>query len=148
MASDEFSQSQNGKTQNQTSDQLDFERKEILVTFAGSDETGVTAAESVESEDEEEEFDWQVEQDVFTEEAVGLEAPTYGFASKRSGVLGRLQPELHDVVDLRDADKTPETERRKLRMEDEQQRFSDDHYLCVWHKNTFDFPWRLFSETW
>ncbi len=81
-------------------------------------------------DEEEEEFDWQIEQEVFNEEEkVSLEAPRYGFAGKRQGVLGRLQDELHDVIDLKDADKVPMRERRSLRMEDEQQHFSDDHYL-------------------
>ncbi len=56
-------------------------------------------------------------------------APRYGFAHKRSGVLGRLQSELTDIIDLKDADSVPVQERSKLRKEHEQEHFSEDHYL-------------------
>ena len=42
-------------------------------------------------EDDEEDFDWQIEQQPYTEEDVSVEGPKYGFAHQRSGVLKRLQ---------------------------------------------------------
>ena len=40
---------------------------------------------------------------------VSAGGPTYGFAGQKYGVIGRMQSELHDVIDLKDADKTPES---------------------------------------
>ena len=39
------------------------------------------------------------------------------------------QTELHDIIDLPDADHMTFTQRRSLRITDEQQHFEDDHYL-------------------
>ena len=41
--------------------------------------------------EEEEEFDWSIEQTPYTEQASPLDAPRYGFASQKSGVFQRLQ---------------------------------------------------------
>ena len=46
---------------------------------------------SEEAEDQEEEFDWFIEQTPFTEQASPLDAPKYGFANQKSGVFQRLQ---------------------------------------------------------
>ena len=62
-------------------------------------------------------------------DCVSIGAPTYGFAGQKSGIVGRMQSELHDIIDLKEADKVPVTERRVLRMQDELDHFDDDHYL-------------------
>ncbi|XP_019741360.1 protein SHQ1 homolog, partial [Hippocampus comes] len=82
--------------------------------------------------EDEEEFDWQVEQEVYVErseeELSALQK--YGFGNKRSGVFGRLQEELSDVVDVKNPDSTTTTERRRARLEAEAEAFSPDHYLA------------------
>ena len=42
---------------------------------------------------------------------------------------GLLQSELTDVIDLKDADNVSESQRRVLRLADEDDKFDDDHYL-------------------
>uniref|UniRef100_A0A671SIJ8 Protein SHQ1 homolog n=1 Tax=Sinocyclocheilus anshuiensis TaxID=1608454 RepID=A0A671SIJ8_9TELE len=62
-----------------------------------------------EEEDEEEEFDWQIEQEVYTETPAETlkEYHNYGFGNLRSGVFfARLQEELNEVIDLKDPDNT------------------------------------------
>ncbi|OCT85918.1 hypothetical protein XELAEV_18024088mg [Xenopus laevis] len=82
--------------------------------------------------EEEDEFDWQIEQTPFvepTEEALQSQC-TYGFGNLRSGVFGRLQEELNDVIDLRDPDVTPASERTRRRLAAEKMKFDPDHYLA------------------
>lgn len=55
--------------------------------------------ESPDSEDEEE-FDWHVEQHPFHEEEVSLDAPKYGFANQRSGVFLKLQVKGQNIFYL------------------------------------------------
>ena len=44
------------------------------------------------AEEEEEEFDWQIEQHPFEEnDEIPLDSPKYGFANQKSGFLSRLQ---------------------------------------------------------
>ena len=96
----------------------------------GSSSVSDTGAHDCERDgDEVGEFDWQIEQEPYTEGSVTIGAPTYGFAGQRSGVVGRMQSELHDVIDLKRADKVAISDRRALRMQDEQEHFNDDHYL-------------------
>ncbi|XP_077385890.1 protein SHQ1 homolog [Festucalex cinctus] len=84
-----------------------------------------------EAEDEED-FDWQVEQEVYVErseeELSGLQK--YGFGNKRSGVFARLQEELSDVIDVKNPDKATIAERRQTRLNAEALAFSPDHYLA------------------
>ena len=47
--------------------------------------------EAEEEQDEEEEFDWSIEQTPYTEQASPLDSPRYGFANQKSGVFQRLQ---------------------------------------------------------
>ena len=41
--------------------------------------------------EEEEEFDWSIEQSPYTEQASPLDSPRYGFANQKSGVFQRLK---------------------------------------------------------
>uniref|UniRef100_A0A3B3X2J6 Protein SHQ1 homolog n=1 Tax=Poecilia mexicana TaxID=48701 RepID=A0A3B3X2J6_9TELE len=54
----------------------------------------------------------------------------YGFANQRSGVFGRLQEELSDVIDVKNPEETLASERRRARLEAEALAFSSDHYLA------------------
>uniref|UniRef100_A0A8C7LMW5 Protein SHQ1 homolog n=1 Tax=Oncorhynchus kisutch TaxID=8019 RepID=A0A8C7LMW5_ONCKI len=85
-----------------------------------------------EEEDDEEEFDWQVEQEVYmdTSEEQLKELQKYGFGSQRSGVFTRLQEELSDVIDIQNPDRTTGSERRRKRLDAETSIFCPDHYLA------------------
>ncbi|XP_070707827.1 protein SHQ1 homolog isoform X2 [Pempheris klunzingeri] len=89
-------------------------------------------AGEAEDEDDEEEFDWQVEQEVYKEsceeELRGQQK--YGFGNQRSGVFARLQEELCDVTDVKNPDGTTAAERRQARLQAEDADFSADHYLA------------------
>ncbi|NXQ34250.1 SHQ1 protein, partial [Alaudala cheleensis] len=80
-------------------------------------------------EENEEEFDWEVEQIPYEESTSALQHP-YGFGNLRSGVFQRLQDELSDVIDLKDPDQTPAKERRRRRLAAEAAKFEPDHYLA------------------
>ncbi|XP_044157404.1 protein SHQ1 homolog [Bufo gargarizans] len=83
-------------------------------------------------EDDEEEFDWQIEQTPYEEpssDAINAHCG-YGFGNLRVGVFGRLQEELNDVIDLRDPDVTPASERTQRRLAAETAKFDPDHYLA------------------
>ncbi|KAM8867428.1 LOW QUALITY PROTEIN: protein SHQ1 homolog [Synchiropus picturatus] len=85
-----------------------------------------------EDEEDEEEFDWQVEQEAYTErseeELAALQK--YGFGNQRSGVFDRLQEELSDVIDVKNPEATTTAERRRARLHAEAAAFSSDHYLA------------------
>ncbi|NXJ82122.1 SHQ1 protein, partial [Trogon melanurus] len=84
------------------------------------------------SEEEEEEFDWEIEQTPYKESAEST-LPVqyhYGFGNLRSGVFQRLQDELSDVIDIKDPDQTPVDERRRKRLAAEAAKFDPDHYLA------------------
>ncbi|NXY44427.1 SHQ1 protein, partial [Ceuthmochares aereus] len=83
-------------------------------------------------EEEEEEFDWEVEQTPYKESAEST-LPLqyhYGFGNLRSGVFQRLQDELSDVIDIKDPDQTPVDGRTRRRLEAEAAKFDPDHYLA------------------
>uniref|UniRef100_A0A8C9EZS7 Protein SHQ1 homolog n=1 Tax=Pavo cristatus TaxID=9049 RepID=A0A8C9EZS7_PAVCR len=83
-------------------------------------------------EEEEEEFDWEIEQTLY-EEAAESPLPLqcyYGFGSLRSGLFRRLQDELGDIIDVKDPDQTPPDERKMKRLEAEAAKFDPDHYLA------------------
>ncbi|XP_074008503.1 protein SHQ1 homolog isoform X1 [Numenius arquata] len=91
-----------------------------------------TAASAELSEEEEEEFDWELEQTPYKESAE-ITLPLqyrYGFGNLRSGVFQRLQDELSDVIDIKDPDQTPVDERRRKRLAAEAAKFDPDHYLA------------------
>ncbi|XP_043098092.1 protein SHQ1 homolog [Puntigrus tetrazona] len=84
-----------------------------------------------EEEDEEEEFDWQIEQTVYTETPAETlkEYHKYGFGNLRSGVFTRLQEELNEVIDVKDPDNTAPELRRRNRLDAETTIFCTDHYM-------------------
>ncbi|KAM7423171.1 hypothetical protein PAMA_010954 [Pampus argenteus] len=83
-------------------------------------------------EEDEEDFDWQVEQEVYTEssEEEMRTLQKYGFGNQRSGVFARLQEELSEVIDVKNPERTTVAERRQARLEVEASAFSPDHYLA------------------
>ncbi|KAK2862576.1 hypothetical protein Q5P01_002109 [Channa striata] len=85
-----------------------------------------------ELEDEEEEFDWQVEQEVYKErsEEELSTLQKYGFGNQRCGVFARLQEELSDVIDIKNPEGSTAAERRQARLEADASAFSPDHYLA------------------
>lgn len=87
---------------------------------------------AVTEEEEEEEFDWQIDQTpyvVTTEEELNSLCK-YGFGNQRAGVFTRLQDELGDVIDVKSPDNTTAAERRQNRLAAEQAKFDPDHYLA------------------
>ncbi|RXN03855.1 SHQ1-like protein [Labeo rohita] len=84
-----------------------------------------------EEEHEEDEFDWQIEQEVYTETPAETlkEYHKYGFGNLRSGVFTRLQEELNEVTDVKDPDNTAPELRRRNRLDAETTVFCADHYL-------------------
>ncbi|NWR08892.1 SHQ1 protein, partial [Paradoxornis webbianus] len=87
------------------------------------------AASAELSDEDEEEFDWEMEQIPYEESTPALQHP-YGFGNLRSGVFQRLQDELSDVIDIKDPDQTPAQERRRKRLAAEAAKFEPDHYLA------------------
>ncbi|XP_053455025.1 protein SHQ1 homolog isoform X2 [Nycticebus coucang] len=83
-------------------------------------------------ENDDEEFDWEIEQIPYEEVAESALNPEchYGFGNLRSGVVHRLQDELSDVIDIKDPDFTPAAERRQKRLAAELAKFDPDHYLA------------------
>ncbi|KAM4650969.1 protein SHQ1 homolog [Discoglossus pictus] len=94
------------------------------------DEIGSSNGQQGDAEDDD--FDWQIEQTPYEEptaDVLHLQY-TYGFGNLRTGVFKRLQEELNDIIDLRDPDITPASERTRRRLAAEQDKFDPDHYLA------------------
>ncbi|ELR45104.1 Protein SHQ1-like protein [Bos mutus] len=83
-------------------------------------------------EDDDDEFDWEIEQSPYEEVPESALNPNcrYGFGNLRSGVFQRLQDELSDVIDIKDPDFTSAAERRQKRLAAELAKFDPDHYLA------------------
>ncbi|KAM5232097.1 protein SHQ1 homolog isoform 1-T1 [Hipposideros larvatus] len=96
------------------------------------DEIGTSAVSEEGGEDDDEEFNWEIEQfpyEEVSESALKLQCH-YGFGDLRSGVFQRLQDEFSDVIDIKDPDFTPAAERRQKRLAAELTKFDPDHYLA------------------
>lgn len=87
---------------------------------------------SEEGADEDSDFDWEIEQTPYEEvsESALQSQCHYGFGNLRAGVVQRLQDELSEVIDIKDPDFTPLTERRQKRLAAELAKFDPDHYLA------------------
>ncbi|XP_036427437.1 protein SHQ1 homolog [Colossoma macropomum] len=85
-----------------------------------------------EGEDEEEDFDWQLEQEAYVESSEDdlKKLQKYGFGNLRTGVFSRLQEELSDVTDVEDPENSTPAMRRRNRLDAETTIFCADHYLC------------------
>ncbi|NWX83378.1 SHQ1 protein, partial [Nothoprocta pentlandii] len=84
------------------------------------------------SEEEEDDFDWEIEQTPYEETAESAlqQKYCYGFGNLHSEVLQRLQDELTEVIDIKDPDRVPVSERRRKRLAAEVAKFDPDHYLA------------------
>ncbi|KAF6732315.1 SHQ1-like protein [Oryzias melastigma] len=83
--------------------------KPLVEDLSGAEGSGNAGGQ----EEDEEEFDWQIEQEVYkekSEEELGL-LQKYGFANQRCGVFHRLQEELCEVIDLKNPEGTSAAER-------------------------------------
>ncbi|XP_062441506.1 protein SHQ1 homolog isoform X2 [Rhea pennata] len=82
--------------------------------------------------EEEEEFDWEIEQTPYEETAESTlqQQYCYGFGNLYSAVFQRLQDELSDIIDIKDPDRVPVDERRRRRLAAEAAKFDPDHYLA------------------
>ncbi|GAB1291114.1 Protein SHQ1 homolog [Apodemus speciosus] len=96
------------------------------------EEIGASAVSEDGADDEDEEFDWEIEQTPYEEvsESTLRSQCHYGFGNLRAGVVQRLQDELSEVIDIKDPDFTPVTERRQRRLAAELAKFDPDHYLA------------------
>ncbi|XP_037656305.1 protein SHQ1 homolog [Choloepus didactylus] len=96
------------------------------------EEIGASEVSEEGVDDDDEEFDWQIEQSPYEEVSESALNPQcyYGFGNLRSGVFQRLQDELSDVIDIKDPDFTPAAERRQKRVAAELAKFDPDHYLA------------------
>ncbi|XP_054451789.1 protein SHQ1 homolog [Pteronotus mesoamericanus] len=96
------------------------------------EEIGASDVSEEDLEDDNDEFDWEIEQSPYkevSESALNLQGH-YGFGGLRSGVFQRLQDEFSDVIDIKDPDFTPAAERRQKRLAAEMAKFDPDHYLA------------------
>nr|XP_051707431.1 protein SHQ1 homolog isoform X4 [Oryctolagus cuniculus] len=96
------------------------------------EEIGISEVSGEVEDDDDEEFDWEIEQTPYEEASESPLNPQchYGFGNLRSGVVHRLQDELSDVIDIKDPDFTPAAERRQKRLAAELAKFDPDHYLA------------------
>ncbi|XP_012379789.1 protein SHQ1 homolog isoform X2 [Dasypus novemcinctus] len=96
------------------------------------EEIGASEVSEEGAEDDDEEFDWQIEQSPYEEVSESALNPQcfYGFGNLRSGVFQRLQDELSEVIDIKDPDFTCAAERRQKRLAAELAKFDPDHYLA------------------
>ncbi|KAH9407097.1 Hsp90 cochaperone shq1 [Tyrophagus putrescentiae] len=86
------------------------------------------------AEEEEEDFDWNIEQKLPEEEN-----KPYGFANRYSGVLERLGAELAaELVDLKEPGRKSRAERRAERIAAEEADFDEDHYVADLYDNDED----------
>ncbi|XP_058258724.1 protein SHQ1 homolog isoform X1 [Hemibagrus wyckioides] len=85
-----------------------------------------------EDKDEEDDFDWQLEQQPYIESSEEdlKKLQKYGFGNLRTGVFSRLQEELSEVIDVEDPENSTPAERRSDRLNAETTIFCTDHYLC------------------
>ncbi|XP_065791359.1 protein SHQ1 homolog [Muntiacus reevesi] len=96
------------------------------------EEIGASEVSEEGVEDDDDEFDWEIEQSPYEEVPESALNPNcrYGFGNLRSGVFQRLQDELSDVIDIKDPDFTSAAERRQKRLAAELAKFDPDHYLA------------------
>lgn len=89
------------------------------------------ADDEAEADDDESEFDWFFEQKVNESPCLLLNSgPSYGFANRKSNVLKELMTGLPELLDLKDPDHVPASERRTLREQQEREEFNCEHYLA------------------
>ncbi|XP_010214371.1 PREDICTED: protein SHQ1 homolog [Tinamus guttatus] len=92
----------------------------------------IAASAHLSEEEDDDDFDWEIEQTPYEETAESTlqQKYCYGFGNLHSAVLQRLQDELTDVIDIKDPDRVPVSERRRKRLAAEAAKFDPDHYLA------------------
>ena len=115
-----------------------FEGLDLLTKLLSTNENNkfikplieVIGGENSASEEIDENFEWNLEQEVRQEsDELALSGEKYGFADQYSGVMARVSDEFYDLIDLKDAEHKSPSQRRRERLESETKDFSDDHYL-------------------
>ena len=89
--------------------------------------------EAVVDIDEDDDFDWNIEQELPTDEFTGstlLGTEGYGFARRKTGIIEKIGIEAKEICDIKEPGKKSISERRELRILDEESKFSEDHYLA------------------
>jgi len=68
-----------------------------IFKFPGEPRNQEAEEDQDDNDDDDEDFDWQIEQTLYTDEdtVLKVDAPTYGFANRRSGVFQRLQVKVY-----------------------------------------------------
>ncbi|XP_062852788.1 protein SHQ1 homolog [Trichomycterus rosablanca] len=89
-----------------------------------------SSSEAGQEDEDEEEFDWQVEQQPYVESSEEdlKKLQKYGFGNLRTGVFSRLQEELTELIDVEDPENCTPAQRRDDRLNSETI-FCADHYL-------------------
>lgn len=79
----------------------------------------------------EDSIDWYFEQDPVRDAIPECVTGTcsYGFANKKSGIITKIQDEFIGVFDIKNPDSVDGDKRTCSRVQQEQEKFSDDHYL-------------------
>lgn len=95
--------------------------------------------ELTENSEGETQFEWFIPQNIWTEEDEKkcLMGEKYGFANTKTGILSRFKDEgiLDDILDVEDPEHKTPTERRKERIQKEQNDFDDEFYLDCLYEN-------------
>ncbi|XP_065885134.1 protein SHQ1 homolog isoform X2 [Dysidea avara] len=107
---------------------------EVLDASSSGDSKGACVC----VDDEDDEFDWSIEQTLPEEDTTVSSLLNnkvhYGFANQYSGVLSKLQQEMPSIVDV-PSDQLEVHERRIARITHEESSFSEDHYIADYMEN-------------
>jgi len=78
-------------------------------------------------DDEEEDFNWEMEQELPREPLVS--SARYGFNLQYSAFFDTVQDEVLAVIEIPDLEGSTPASRRELRLQFENDKFDDDHYM-------------------
>jgi len=78
---------------------------------------------------EEEDFNWEIDQEVPAEPMIS--DARYGFNLQYSGFFGSLQDEVLAIIDIVDPENSTQASRRELRLQLETDKFDEDYYMYV-----------------
>ncbi|XP_060574596.1 protein SHQ1 homolog [Ruditapes philippinarum] len=112
-------------------------------TLEGTDE-----ADNDDDDELDEDFDWRIEQVPYKEQPKLTGAPKYGFANQKSGVFSRLQEDMVYIVDCSDPDTMCVADRREERIQAENDKFDEDHYIADMYEDVLIKPLLDFQPHW
>ena len=105
---------------------------EVLPARSDAHTAGETGRDEARESDDD--FDWEIPQVLPGAEAaeVLLNRSKYGFNDRHQGVFASRQEYQTEMIDLKDADSVPASERPALRVAQEDEKFVEEHehYLC------------------